>query len=245
MKASLLTAKAMTRPRRIQAPKRRALPSGTVGVIGMDTGRFSEFSMALARLKLPDGWMIQGAFNYDEAHARNALVESFAGEYLFFMDDDHAFAPKTLERLLAHGLDVVAPLCLQRRAPFVPTAIKGGHHLELAPTKPYTEGRVMLVTPDPPGLYEVDLTGTAGMLVRRSVFDKLERPYFHHGDDADGTHRPSDTNFCKALTAAGVPIYVDTAVTLTHFNVAGFTPRWDGRRWVRSISVANEEVARF
>jgi len=209
-----------------QYPKHR--PTGTVGVIGMDTGRFSEFSLALGRLELPRGWEIMGALNYDEAHARNFLAEHFTGDYLFFIDDDHAFAPDTLERLLEYRLSVVAPLVCQRRPPFLPVAIKDGGHLQL---ERYEEQ----------GLIDVELTGTAGMLIRRGVFDRLERPYFEHRDLPDGTHEPSDTNFCRKLGEVGVAIHVALGVSLTHFNAMGVTPRYEDGRWLTSFSVGNVE----
>lgn len=210
-----------------QAPKRRT--AGTVGVIGMDTGRFSEFSLALGRLQLPAGWEIMGALNYDEAHARNELVDRFIGDYLWFIDDDHGFPPDLLKRLLAYELPVVAPLVCQRRAPFQPVAIRDGRHLKL-------QHQLR------PGPVEVDMTGTAGMLIRRDALDKLERPMFWHGDDHDGTHRPSDTNFCHKLREAGIPIHVDTSTTMTHFNIVGITPRRENGGWLTGFSVGNQEV---
>lgn len=192
----------------------------------MDTGRFSEFSLALGRLDLPAGWEIMGALNYDENHARNHLVHNFTGEYIWFIDDDQAFPPKILHGLLSRDLDVVAPLVLQRRIPFAPVAIKDGYHVMLK---------------DPPGLMKVDLTGTSGMLIKRSVFAGLERPYFVSRDLEDGTHIPSDTNFCRKLNKAGVSIHVDTTQSMTHFNAMGVTPRHEDGRWVTGFSVGGEQ----
>jgi hypothetical protein len=208
-------------------PKNRF--TGTVGVCGMDTGRFSEFALSLARLDLPPGWEIQGALNYDENHARNYLVESFTGEYIWFIDDDQAFPSKILHKLMSHDVDVVAPLVLQRRIPFAPVAIKDGYHVTLK---------------DPPGLMKVDLTGTSGMLIKRSIFACLEKPYFVSRDLEDGSHMPSDTNFCRKLSEAGIDLHVDTSQTMTHFNVMGVTPRYDGK-WVTGFSVGNEEFMKL
>jgi hypothetical protein len=83
------------------------------------------------------------------------------------------------------------------------------------------------------------------MLISSDALAKLVPPYFWHGDDSDGTHRPSDTNFCRKLQEAGVPIHVDLGVTMTHFNVVGVTPRHDGSGWLTSLSVGNEEVVQL
>lgn len=206
------------------------LPSGTVGLIGMDTARYSEFAASIARLDKPANWEVIGAYNYDEAHARNALVDRCQGEYLWFMDDDHSFQPDILRHLLAHRLDVVCPLVLQRKPPFQPVAIVNGEYLK----------------PDANlGLKKVDIMGTAGMLIRRSVFDKLERPYFHNYDEPDNTHWPSDMNFCKALGEAGVDLYVDTSVSMAHWNALAVYPRLENGRWVVGGAVANAEAFKW
>src|SRR5262245_22412050 len=104
------------------APKQ---PTGTVAVCAMEAARYSECSLAIARLEMPPGWQLVGAFNYDVAHSRNFLADTFTGDYLFFMDDDQVFPPDVLKRLLAHNLPIVGPLVLNRRAPFRPCPILG------------------------------------------------------------------------------------------------------------------------
>ena len=214
--------------------------TGTVGVIGMDTGRFNEFALSMGRLKRPDDWEVMGALNYSEEHARNWLADHFKGDWLWFIDDDHGFKDDTLRRLVtvasALNVDVVAPLVLQRRAPFLPVAYRDGAHVEL---NEVTQEEV------DEGLLPVDQTGTAGMLIRRTVFHKLERPYFASESfiEADGTETfvPSDTRFCRKLRAAGIEIYVDLDTIISHYNVVAVTPRWQDGRWVTSFAIGHEE----
>jgi hypothetical protein len=70
-----------------------------------------------------------------------------------------------------------------------------------------------------PGLHEVDATGTGCILIRRDVFDSLDKPYFRfiyneegdliRGEDFDFTDRVGDCYFdsryvCKHYTTAAV-----------------------------------------
>ncbi len=217
----------------VQSPRPRY--TGWVGVCGQDTGRFNEFAISLGNLERPPGWQVHGALNYSETRARNWLAENFEGDWLWFIDDDHCFAPDILTRLLAHDVGIVAPLCFQRKAPFQPVALTS---LEPREHWPGTSGKAAY------GLQEVAATGTAGMLIHRQVFDALDRPYFFHDDGRDKSET-SDILFCKAAREAGFDIYVDTSVTLTHLNVCGVTPVWEDGRCTRGLSVASEEIARF
>src|SRR5262249_22923318 len=171
-------------------------------------------------------WEVVGALNYDTAHARNFCAAHFKGDWLWFIDDDHTFQPDVLERLLAHQVDIVGPLCPRRRSPFTPVPTVDDVPVELSK----------------PGLGVVTATGTAGLLVRRGVFDALDAPWFQHGSKQDGTHVSDDTYFCRQARAAGFDVHVDTSVQLTHLNVVdiGFAYR-DGE-WCRELTVGGMTV---
>ena len=204
-------------------PKRRY--SGTIGLCAADTGRFSEFSVAMARLDKPPDWDVIAAFNYDLAYARNSLVERFTGDYLWLMDDDQVFQEDVLKRLLAHELPIVGPLVLRRHPPFEPCpGIEGGKNLPLD---------------QPPGLREVQYTGGAGLLIHRDVFDAIEPPWFNHGIGSEGIHFSDDAYFCHRAREAGFKIFCDTSVTLAHLAVAFITPGFDGKQWLRQVAIGD------
>lgn len=203
---------------------------GVIAVCGMEAARYSECSLAIARLDKPPGWDYWGAWNYDVAHARNLIVDTFlanpdVGDHLFFMDDDHVFDPSILKRLLTNGLPVCGPLVLSRRMPFLPCPMVGDG----------AETAALDLTRTPVGLVEVDALGAAGLLLHRSVFDGLPRPLFSHGTKADGTHVSDDVAFTRKLKAAGHRLIVDTTVVLGHTGVCHITPAWDGEKWVTTI----------
>jgi GT2 family glycosyltransferase len=201
--------------------------SGTIGVCAQDAGRFTEFSLALARLEKPEGWEVMGVMNYDLAHARNFLAQNFKGDHLWLMDDDHYFKPDVLRRLLAHGRELVGPLCLGRRPPFRPCP-------RVADTP---------ISPGQPGLVEVDELGGAGLLIRRSVFETVEWPWFAHGPTQDGGHVSDDAYFTRKARDAGIPLLVDTSVTLAHMNVVAVEPRFEDGRWFTDFSVSGVKFA--
>lgn len=200
--------------------------TGTIGVAAQDAARFTEFSLSMGRLHVPEGWEIYGALNYDLAHARNFLAGNFAGDRLWFMDDDHSFAPDTLERLLAHDADIVGPLCLGRRSPF--------------PACPRIDGKPLPLR-EKPGLVEVDETGGAGLLVHRRVFDALEHPWFQHGTTPDGGHISDDQYFTRKAKAAGFKIFVDTSVAMPHWTVVQVAPHYDDG-WSKTLTVGGLTV---
>lgn len=199
-----------------QAPQHK--PSGTIGLATRDFV-YAEFALNLARLAQQTNFDIYGALNYDLAHARNGMVEIFEGDYLWLMDDDHTFEPDILKRLLAHKKDIVGPLVLGRRAPFVTCARVDG--------KPLDRNR-------PAGLVQCDRLGGAGMLIHRRVFDAISPPWFLHGrtDPNDSqSHQSDDAYFCNKALEAGFELWCDTSVHMGHMTICNLNPEWqDGHQ---------------
>lgn len=211
-------------------PRKRS--TGTFGVVGMDTGRFADFSHSCLGVKLPPDWHYETVKNYSCAQACNYLAaERFQGERLLLMGDDHNFPRDLIARLEVHDVDIVAPFVLNRRAPFEPCMVRDDY--------PYwPEG--------PPGLIEVDETGTAGMLIHRRVFEALDFPYFRDGW-IDGELMSDDTFFCRKARAAGFKIHVDTSVPMSHMAVLDVMPIYetDTGEWKAKLRVGEDELARI
>lgn len=204
-------------------------PTGTIGIIAQETGRYSQFAISLAQLRHP-GWKIQHVFGCDPAYARHRLATTFEGDHLLFLDDDHAFEADLLERLLAHKLDIVAPLYLKRGQGFRPTAF------EVDVDKPITLGE--------PGLVEVSITGTSGMLIHRRVFDKLGPPFFRAGHVEGMPHAlGEDADFCQRARANGFRVWCDTAIPFGHIGAATVLPVYDGSGWKLAMVVGDSVVS--
>jgi hypothetical protein len=218
-----------------------------VGIIANQAGRFSEFSACVTKLLVPQGstkeWLIGG----DWCGARNELAKRCLDEgydYLWFMDDDHSFAPDLLQRLLAHELPLVNPLCLARIAPF--------------PLVTYAENpdkddplRYLPINLDgapEEGLVELEAGGCAGMLIRRDVLEAtrnwaskwdaekdrfVEDPdrWFEYGDKSE------DIVFCEKAKRAGFTLYADLACRLGHITTAVVWPAVQDGEWVTGVTV--------
>lgn len=127
--------------------------------------------------------------------ARNHLVSAARlaeATHLLFIDSDMAFSPHTLDRLLRHDRQVVGCAARIRRPPFQ-TNVK-----ELV-------GDTYMSLPVGSGLQQVDLLGTAIVLIKMEVFDVVPEPWFTVGGDVLG----EDANFSRKCTAHGVDLWCD------------------------------------
>lgn len=161
--------------------------------------------------------------------ARSYLASQFlAGEwdYLWFVDQDAAFLPTTLERLMAWNVPVVGGLCLMRE----PEACKpmlfkgqledGSGYYRIPVDAVYDYLRLhadvetnapQVLTPIPPdSLFQVDFTGCHCLLIQRRVLNSLEPPYFQ------GQPGTEDKYFCLKVAQGGWPIYVDFSTFVGH-----------------------------
>lgn len=151
-------------------------------------------------------------------------------DYLWFIDQDAAWLPGTLERLLSRSVPVVAGLTMIRTggSPF-PMLFKGRLHEHDSPLKDaYSacapemfkwvgdhfdcETNEAQLLPEPPkqSLFPVDFAGCHCMLIDRRVFDQLPAPWFY---GAPGTE---DKWFCLRCAEYGLGVYVDLSVLVGH-----------------------------
>jgi hypothetical protein len=203
--------------------------SGMVGVIANDTGRYSLFTFCLTMLRNPPNTQIQPALTSDRILGRNKLAKmavETGSEWLLFIDDDHVFHPDLLHRLLAHNVDIVGSLYLQRMLPFAPVAYS---------QKTEDERYIPLNLAEMPedGLVEVAAIGTGGMLIRSEVFHALEYPYFEHGRASE------DLIFCDRAREAGFTIHCDLGSRLGHMTPTAIWPSWVDEEWVVGYSIAD------
>lgn len=210
--------------------------SGLVGIVANDFARVSVFSMCVTNMQqslLENGidakvqWLIGG----DWVGARNQLSgitlnEDF--EWLWFMDDDHVFSPNALQKLLAHDVPLVVPVCLKRFPPYTPVTyverIEGVGPARYLP----------LYLPDSPeeGLIEIVAGGSAGMLIKREVLEAVPPPWF------ELTPLSEDLVFCEKAVEAGFSIYCDLSVRIGHVTTATVMPVTDQNgEWMMGVTV--------
>jgi hypothetical protein len=135
------------------------------------------------------------------AEARNRCVELARGHgagHLLFLDSDMVFPRATLERLMAHGKDIVGATYPKRVAPHpaLGAVLEGGR----------VEGGGALV--------EMRHLPTGCLLVRMAVFDALDAPHFRFAvDAATGAIVGEDYDFCNRARAAGFAVWCDPGLS--------------------------------
>lgn len=210
---------------------------GIVGVIANDAARFSQFTACILQLDRPDGTEVRMLIGGDWCGARNELAQEVVDgghDWLWFMDDDHVFAPELLERLLSHELPLVTPVCLTRQRPFRPvqfTERRPGDAKQYLPIP-------LDVMERTGGLVELEAGGTAGMLIRREVLEAIPPPWFEYAD------RSEDIIFCEKAKAAGFKLMCDLSCRIGHITVAVLEPAVIGGRWAIGMTVGGRAGTR-
>jgi hypothetical protein len=207
--------------------------SGIIAVTAAETGRYSLFSADLARLCHWTGMEPYFVTGSDREIGRNVLVEQMLGhgdmEWLLFLDDDQAFAPDLLQKLLGRGKSIVGGLYMRRDMPFSPIAyselLPDGTYLPLD-LREHPEG----------GLVQVAAVGTGGMLIRRQVLETIPPPWFQRGPQSE------DLMFCEAAKAEGFKIYCDLDAKLGHLTVAAVWPALTEHGWHVGFDIAGFNI---
>jgi hypothetical protein len=168
------------------------------------------------------------------ASARNNAVKLFLGErqadWLFWIDTDMGFAPDTIDRLLAVADPVERPMVgglafTQQEA--APDGM-GGWRCRAAPTvfdwAVLDDGQMGFTVRwkyPPDALTRVGGTGSACILVHRSVFERVEARfgrvwYDRVPNTTTGQLLSEDLALCLRAGALDIPIHVHTGVQTTH-----------------------------
>jgi Glycosyl transferase family 2 len=207
------------------------MSKGIVGVIANDSARYSLFASCIDRLILPQDWRKEWLIGGDWCGARNELcrlvLQDEEAEYLWFMDDDHAFPPTMLTKLLAHEEALVTPICLTRVHPFAPV-----QYVEKVGDAQYLP--IKLSDSGWKGLVEIQAGGCAGMLIRRDVIEAIEPPWFEYTD------RSEDIIFCEKAKAAGFKLHADLETTLGHITTAVVHPTIRDEEWKVGLTIGRD-----
>lgn len=161
---------------------------------------------------------------------RNAAVQRMEGDWLLFIDDDMAWQPDAVRRLVEvrdeHDLDMVGALCFRRTPPYQPTL-----YMREQPDA----GAYNFLEKWKADVVEVDATGCAFLLVHKRVFEAIigtamppvaERlrigpPPIFHWDGILG----EDLRFCQDAKTAGMRVWVDTRIEIGHVSEKTITRR--------------------
>jgi hypothetical protein len=133
-------------------------------------------------------------------------------EWVLWLDSDMMFPPTTLLRLLAHSQDIVACNYMKRSYPFKSVAFMDTNDWE---------SWVPLQSEDE--LLTVEAIGMGCVLMRTSVFEKLNRPYFEY------TYQPKtkdwggeDFTLFKKLNKLGYQVKVDMNLSNEIYHIGTY-----------------------
>ena len=213
----------MTSKPQDNSPPPVVLPTATKTIlIAIPTARNIEADTfkSIYDLVVPPGYTttFQFFYGYQVDQIRNLIADWVVKgyDYLFSVDSDIAFAPDTLTKMLAHDVDMVSGLYIQRKP--------GQHILEIYEDTPYggvtnmdyakLKGR---------GLVEVAGSGFGCVLVKKSVFATVGYPQFKYHSAIDHNDTISeDVYFCAQARQKGFRIWADASIKCRHIGSSAF-----------------------
>lgn len=182
------------------------------------------------------GWIATKYGTGGIVQARNDTTRQFVhgtpqADWLMWLDTDMGFEANAIDRLMEVADPETAPivggLCFMQREVGVDGT--GGYLVEPAPTlfDWYDNGKQQGFTVrrdyDRDTMVQVAGTGSAFVLIHKSVFQKIEAEYgptwyspiYNH---STGTWISEDLSLCTRATALEIPIHVHTGVRTTHLK---------------------------
>lgn len=129
--------------------------------------------------------------------------------HIMWIDSDIIFQPEDIMKLLSHDLDIVSGL--YHLTPDTYSVVKLGQENFSHDSE--------LVSKD---LIEAKSVGTGFLLVKKGVFEKIERPWFQTGEiEEDGKKKflGEDIYFCLKARKAGFKIFADPTIRVNHLKL--------------------------
>lgn len=150
------------------------------------------------RAKPEFSFISKGAGSLELKRTRIA-VEAASADYLLLVDSDMIFPPNALVRLMTHNVPMVAANYRTRH----------GRGRSAA----FTEANE-LVEPKASGLESVAAVGLGFCLLKPPILANVPKPWFvtEIGDEGELVNG-EDVHFCNQVRSAGIPIYIDHALS--------------------------------
>lgn len=126
--------------------------------------------------------------------------------HLFFVDSDMSFPGDTLERLLEQDKDVIGAPYNYRFLPLTTTVKFLGENKELVKKEM------------PKETFEVYAVGMGCTLIKMSILEKLNKPYFLIKRSMADIEFTEDVYFCEKAREAGFSIWCDPKIKVEHWG---------------------------
>lgn len=174
------------------------------------------------------GWHVLSRKSLPTAMTEAAETVLQGGWDCLIAFDDDCFPPfDCIPRLIAHyeeGKSFVAGMGVMRNYPFTTTVARSFKEGYTLVVNGQTGGKVaghewLDDVSGLPDLADVDFCGVPVAIMARSIFERVEAPWF--GLQApDGGVVTHDVFLCRKLKAAGIPVLVDTTIKCGHLTEA-------------------------
>ena len=199
-------------------------PYIVIGLPSADGHYLPDMSKCLDQLvaySLGLGYKINLLKNFSSmiAHSRNQIAQKAVdagADYLLFIDSDMTFDKDFLEILIKHNRDIVSGLCTSRFPPYHPVA------KVLHDDKVYLP-RSGLANNEGRFYSDLDMVGTAFMLIKTDVFGKVPKPWFAMPPYLDNGVMGEDVYFCRKAKENDYDICVDSALIVGHIGTHAYT----------------------
>lgn len=216
--------------------KVKAYPPGAIALPCGDLARYHAFTMAIISLEYPPGTRIHMVNSLSVAANLNIVCRELLADpnlqWIALQADDHVFSPDSLLRMLAsmyeNSLDVLVPIMCRRHPPFSALVFKEeteAGYLAYAWDEIPSEG---LLGP-------LWAAGTGGMLIRRSVLERLAEaglaPDGLYFANTAGEVVNEDTEFCRKLRTLGIEMWADCSVAMGHCGMFIAWPMPSEGKW--------------
>lgn len=161
--------------------------------------------------------------------ARNQIVEFFLNQrlgekqeaftHLLMIDADTVPPDNAVSKLLSHDKDIISALTPILRYNDENKSWEVYDNCFIAADRD-ENGKIIQthIAQRDTGLQQIFRCGTACILIKREVFDRLSHPYFRFITNEEGTKhtRSEDINFCDMARNRGFDIWADTSVYCGH-----------------------------
>lgn len=155
-------------------------------------------------------------FNQRERLAEEALKDG--ADAILWIDSDMRFPKDALQILLSRKLPIVGVNATTRRFPVLPTALDYDQE---------TKDLVKVTSKDKTGLEQVLGLGFGMVLIRKEVFQKVEKPWFWFEQTDKGGTIGEDIYFCVKAFDRGFKTVLDHDLSKHIRHIGTYEYGWD------------------